>query len=80
MVDFFVCFIGATFTYMYIYGVFRSFSIRRVGIFKFLLLILSCIFVTPFRIVVENIAVVWGIVAEKHKFFVVKKALTTEIV
>ena len=65
---------------MYIYGVFRSFSIRRVGIFKFLLLILSCIFVTPFRIVVENIAVVWGIVAEKHKFFVVKKALTTEIV
>ena len=37
-------------------------------------------FVTPFRIVVENIAVVWGIVAEKHKFFVVKKALTTEIV
>jgi beta-1,4-mannosyltransferase len=65
---------------MYIYGVFRSFSIRRVGIFKFLLLLLSCIFVTPFRIVVENIAVVWGIVTPKHKFFVVKKALTSEIV
>jgi hypothetical protein len=33
------------------------------------------VFVTPFKVVVENIAVIWGLLTPKHKFFVVKKDL-----
>ena len=59
--------------FLYIYGTFRSFSIARVGVFKFTLLLLTGVIVTPFKVLIENIAVVWGLLTPKHKFFVVRK-------
>lgn len=73
VVDISVSFIGGIWMFLYIYGTCRSFSIARVGVFKFLLLLMTGVIVTPFKVVVENIAVVWGLFTPKHKFFVVKK-------
>ncbi|XP_046451309.1 beta-1,4-mannosyltransferase egh-like [Daphnia pulex] len=75
IVDISVSFIGGVWMFLYIYGTCRSFSIARLGIFKFLLLLMAGVFVTPFKVVVENIAVLWGLLTPKHKFFVVKKDL-----
>jgi hypothetical protein len=75
IVDISVSFIGGVWMFLYIYGTCRSFSIARLGIFKFLLLLMAGVFVTPFKVVVENIAVIWGLLTPKHKFFVVKKDL-----
>lgn len=68
-----VSFIGGVWMFLYIYGTFRSFSIARVGILKFILLLLTGVVVTPFKVLIENIAVVWGLFTPKHTFFVVKK-------
>lgn len=73
LVDVCISFIGGVWMFLYIYGTCRSFSVSRVGIFKFVLLLLTGVFVTPFKVVVENIAVIWGLFTPKHKFFVVKK-------
>lgn len=59
--------------WLYIYGTFRSFSITRVGISKFILLLLTGVVVTPFKVTAENVAVIWGLLAPKHRFFIVKK-------
>jgi len=71
------CFVAAMFNYMTIYGVCRSFSIRSLGVLKFLAILATSILVVPFRIVIEATAVVWGLVSPKHKFFVVRKSLST---
>lgn len=59
--------------FMYIYGTWRSFSIRRFGLIKFLAFLLTGVLVTPFKVIVEIAAVIWGVLTPKHKFYVVKK-------
>lgn len=68
-------FIGGMWMFMYIYGTYRSFSIRRFGVVKFIALLLAGIVVTPFKIAIEITAVIWGLLTPKHKFFVVQKDL-----
>ena len=68
-------FIGGVWMYMYIYGTCRSFSIRRFGLVKFLAFLLTGVAVTPFKIMIEIAAVIWGMLTPKHKFYVVKKDL-----
>ena len=63
--------------FLYIYGTCRSFSIARLGVFKFLLLLMAGVFVTPFKVIIENVAVIWGLSTPKHNFFVVKKDVTS---
>ncbi|KAK6626347.1 hypothetical protein RUM43_006658 [Polyplax serrata] len=71
--DFLCAFIGAINIYMYIFGVFKSFSLMRCGLFKFCLCIAGALCTIPFNILIENVAVVWGLFGNKHKFYVVKK-------
>lgn len=70
-----VSFIGGVWMYMYIYGTCRSFSIHRFGLIKFLGFLLTGVVVTPFKVAIEIIAVVWGLLTPKHKFYVVRKDL-----
>ena len=79
MVDTCLYFIGGVFTYMYIYGVCRSFKPARLGYVRFLALLLTGVLVTPFKLVVEIAAVVWGLVTPKHSFFVVDKRIVANI-
>ncbi|XP_026326570.1 beta-1,4-mannosyltransferase egh [Hyposmocoma kahamanoa] len=68
-------FIGAVNIYMYIFGVLKSFPIHRFGPVKFLLFVAGALATIPLNIVIENIAVVWGILGKKHKFYIVNKEI-----
>jgi len=73
------CFVAGVWIYMYVYGTLRSFNVRRVGAFKVLMYVLMGIVITPVKILIEILAVMWGLVTPKHKFFVVKKGLTDKV-
>lgn len=79
IIDVCVSFIGGVWMFLYIYGTCRSFSITRVGVFNFLMLLLTGLFVTPFKVFVETIAVIWGLCTPKHTFFVVKKDILQHV-
>ena len=79
MVQYSTAFISNVWMYLSIYGTFRSFDIKKVGLFKILFYLVIGILVSPIRIVVEILAVLWGITAPKHKFFVVKKDSTQTV-
>ncbi|KAJ1530298.1 hypothetical protein ONE63_005218 [Megalurothrips usitatus] len=59
--------------YMYIFGVLKSFSVYRFGVLRFFLCICGTLLIIPFTLVIENIAVIWGVFGRKHKFYIVNK-------
>ncbi|XP_076640753.1 beta-1,4-mannosyltransferase egh [Halictus rubicundus] len=75
IVNFLCAFIAAVNIYMYIFGVIKSFSLHRFGIIRFVLCICGALSTIPFNLVIENIAVIWGLFGKKHKFYVVNKQL-----
>lgn len=58
---------------MYIFGVIKSFSVYRFGVLRLCLCILGTLLIIPFTLVIENIAVIWGVFGRKHKFYIVNK-------
>lgn len=75
--DFLVCFVGAVNLYLYFIGAIKSFSVTRLGIFKFICCVIGAICTIPFVVVIENIAVIWGLFGDKKKFYIVNKSLTS---
>nr|CAI5835481.1 unnamed protein product [Callosobruchus analis] len=73
LIDFLCAFIGAVNIYMFVFGVIKSFTVYRFGLARFLLCVVGAVLVIPFNLIVENIAVIWGIFGKKHKFYVVNK-------
>ncbi|KAI8127833.1 beta-1,4-mannosyltransferase egh [Lucilia cuprina] len=73
IVDFVCAFIAAVNIYMYVFGVIKSFSLYRFGLVKFLACVLGAVCTIPVNVVIENVAVIWGLVGKKHKFYVVQK-------
>ncbi|RWS27991.1 beta-1:4-mannosyltransferase egh-like protein [Leptotrombidium deliense] len=72
-----VAFVGAVNIYMYIFGVLKSFTLVRIGPIKFLLCVAGALLMIPVNLVFENIAIIWGIVSNKHKFYVVQKQISS---
>lgn len=83
IIDFICAFIGAVNIYMFIFGVIKSFTVYRFGLLRLTLCIIGAVVVIPFNLVIETIAVLWGIFGKKHKFYVVNKtngpAITTMV-
>ncbi|XP_055615409.1 beta-1,4-mannosyltransferase egh [Toxorhynchites rutilus septentrionalis] len=73
IVDFLCAFIAGFNIYMYVFGVIKSFSLYRFGVIKFLACVLGALCTIPINVVIENVAVIWGLVGKKHKFYVVQK-------
>ena len=73
-----VAFIGSVNLYMYIFGVFKSFSINRIGLVKYIACLVGAVLAIPFNLIIENVAVIWGITTHKHKFYIVQKQLTSD--
>lgn len=71
--DFVCAFIAGVNIYMYVFGVLKSFSLYRFGLMRFLLCALGAVCIIPVNLVIENLAVIWGLVGKKHKFYVVQK-------
>lgn len=77
--DIICAFTGAVNIYMYVFGVVKSFSLYRFGAWKFVLFIIGALATIPVNIVIENIAVVWGVLGKKHKFYIVNKEIKTPV-
>ncbi|XP_063233132.1 beta-1,4-mannosyltransferase egh [Bacillus rossius redtenbacheri] len=75
LMDFVCAFIGAVNIYMYVFGVVKSFSLYRVGLVRFVLCICGALATIPFNVLIENVAVIWGLFGHKYKFYVVNKDL-----
>lgn len=76
LVDFLCAFTAAVNIYMYVFGVIKSFTIYRFGVFRFILCLIGAMCVMPFNVVIENVAVIWGMFGKKHKFYVVDKKIS----
>ncbi|KAI5732922.1 hypothetical protein M8J76_005698 [Diaphorina citri] len=76
LMDFICAFIGAVNIYMYVFGVVKSFSLYRFGVVRFTLCILGALCTIPVNVLIENVAVIWGLFGNKHTFYVVNKELT----
>lgn len=59
--------------YMYIFGVIKSFSLHRMGPARLIIFIIGALATIPFNIIIENIAVIWGLFGNKYHFYVVNK-------
>lgn len=66
--------------YMYIFGVLKTFNLRETKIYMMLVYVIGAIVTLTFNIVIENIAVVWGVLSQKHQFYIVDKNVNTKIV
>uniref|UniRef100_A0A8W7PW73 Glycosyltransferase 2-like domain-containing protein n=1 Tax=Anopheles coluzzii TaxID=1518534 RepID=A0A8W7PW73_ANOCL len=73
LIDFVCAFIAGFNIYMYVFGVIKSFSLYRFGLAKFLACVLGALCTIPINVVIENVAVIWGLVGKKNKFYVVQK-------
>ncbi|XP_053678928.1 beta-1,4-mannosyltransferase egh [Anopheles nili] len=73
VIDFVCAFIAGFNIYMYVFGVIKSFSLYRFGLIKFLACVLGALCTIPINVVIENVAVIWGLVGKKNKFYVVQK-------
>lgn len=74
--NFLSTFVGAVSIYMYIFGVIKSFSLRKLGITKFIMCMFGSILTIPFNVIIENLAVLLGVFSKKNKFYVVQKQFT----
>lgn len=72
-------FLGAVPIYMYIFGVIKSFPIHRFGTMKFILFVCGALATIPLNVIIENIAVIWGVLGKKHKFYVVNKEVKVPV-
>uniref|UniRef100_A0A182QLH8 Glycosyltransferase 2-like domain-containing protein n=1 Tax=Anopheles farauti TaxID=69004 RepID=A0A182QLH8_9DIPT len=72
-IDFVCAFIAGFNIYMYVFGVIKSFSLYRFGLVKFLACVLGALCTIPINVVIENVAVIWGLIGKKNKFYVVQK-------
>ncbi|XP_071452455.1 beta-1,4-mannosyltransferase egh [Hetaerina americana] len=79
IMDFLCAFIAAVNLYMYVFGVLKSFSPYRLGLPRFLLCIAGALATVPFNVLIENVAVLWGLVGNKHRFYVVSKEIRPPI-
>lgn len=73
--DIILSFTGAIGFYMYLFGVIKSFPRQRLGWPRYLLCCVAVLCLIPVFAVLENAAVLWGLVGKKHKFHVVQKGI-----
>lgn len=73
--NFWSTFIAGVSMYLYIFGVVKSFNIKKIGIRRYAFLIAGALLTIPFNVIIEITAVIWGIFSQKHKFYVVQKQI-----
>ncbi|XP_076058995.1 beta-1,4-mannosyltransferase egh isoform X2 [Oratosquilla oratoria] len=66
-------FVGGVNFYMYIFGVIKSFRVDRLGWIRMVLCIVGALITMPFNFLIENFAVLRGVIGNKHKFYIVNK-------
>lgn len=59
--------------YMYIFGILKSFDLKRTGRTMLFVYLIMQVFMLFISIVIENVAVIWGLIGSKHNFYIVQK-------
>jgi len=77
--NFLISYVGAVNVYLYIIGAVRSFPLMRLGYVRFALCILGTLSTIPFVVVCEITAVIWGLLTDKDKFYIVDKRLNPPV-
>jgi beta-1,4-mannosyltransferase len=74
-----VCaFLGGISVYMCVFGVMKSFSLYRFGLLKSVIFIIGAFCTTPMNLIIGNVAVLWGVMTNKHRFYVVQKEIVKD--
>lgn len=71
--DFLACLIFTVNLYIYLIGSFKQFKIKRIGKVKFITCLILAPIALTFAIIAENIAIIWAMLGDKTKFYVVQK-------
>lgn len=66
--------------YMYIFGILKSFDLKRKGRSMLFVYIILQVFMLFVSIVIENVAVMWGLIGSKHNFYIVQKDVNGKVV
>lgn len=61
--------------YMYIFGVLKTFDLKDTNIAMLFIYLLGAVITLSLNIIIENVAVIWGLIGPKHQFYIVKKDL-----
>lgn len=59
--------------YMYIFGVVKSFDLKKGPIGMLFVYMIGSVLTLTLNMIVENVAVIWGIFSPKYNFYIVKK-------
>lgn len=65
--------------YMYIFGVLKSFDLRSTGVCMMFVYLIGAIMTLPINLLIENMAVIWGLIGSKHHFYIVDKSLKNKV-
>uniref|UniRef100_A0A914V0T0 Uncharacterized protein n=1 Tax=Plectus sambesii TaxID=2011161 RepID=A0A914V0T0_9BILA len=66
--DFLVAYVGGVSFYMYIFGVVKAFSHKyRQRPWRLVMYTVGALLTIPFNIWIENLAVLWGMIGQKHQ-------------
>jgi len=71
--DYFLTLAAAVGIYMYVFGAVRSFRLSRLGLCKYLICLVGSVAMMPINAIIESLAVIFGLLQDKHKFYIVKK-------
>ena len=71
--NFLINYVGAVNVYLYIIGAVRSFPLGRLGFAQWAIRIIGATLTIPFVIICEITAVIWGLISEKNRFYIVEK-------
>lgn len=72
-------FIFAVAIYLYIFGVFKSFYLEETKFYMICLYTVLALIAIISNILIENVAVIWGLFGEKYQFYIVQKEITSEL-
>lgn len=66
--------------YMFIFGVIKSFDLRNTGASMMFVYLIGAMMTLPINIVIENVAVIWGLIGSKHNFYIVDKSVKSKLI
>lgn len=66
--------------YMYIFGVIKSFDLKKTNRGMVFVYLIGAVVTIPLNIVMEDIATVWGLFGSKHNFYIVEKDANRKVV
>lgn len=73
VIDLLSALLGYFSLYSHIFGVIKSFPLKRLGFVKSMLCFAGVLCIAPVNLVIQTVVVVWGLLTNKHTFYVLQK-------